>query len=286
MAVAEGIGHDALGRPLYRYDHELQKPTTQIWDDTIQIRKELKRPGNPNNRYVFTIKTDEIVDDIYIPRYYWNRKRTEIEKEADRRGYKLVPMSELVDTGALKVCDGHGSPDSVHKGKGDIPYVRVADIVNWEVYKNPTSMIPENEYVRVKGKNGIDLEAGDVLFVRRGSYRIGTVAYVTNTDLKVLLTRELKVFRVSDSSSNGLIPEYLVYLLSHDLVQRQLSGLTFIDTTLPNIAERWRELKLPFLKDKGKTDDLKSRMKSIFKRKQAVLNEIESLSSEYGNLTT
>lgn len=285
MAVAEGIGHDALGRPLYRYDYELQKPTTQIWDDTIQIRKEIKRPADPNNKYVFMIKIDEIVDDIYIPRYYWGRKRTEIEKEADRRGYKLVPMSELVDTGALMVYDGHGSPNSVHKGKGDIPYIRVADIVNWEVYKNPTAMIPENEYARVKGKNGIDLRPGDVLFVRRGSYRIGTVACVTDSDLKVLLTRELKVFRVFNSSS-GLTPEYLVFLLSHDLVQRQMNGLTFIDTTLPNIAERWMDLRLPFSKDGGKADDIKPRMRRIFKLKQAVISEIESISKEYGNLTT
>lgn len=46
--------------------------------------------------------------------------------------------------------DGHGSPPSQFKGKGTIPYIRVKDIVNWELYKDPTSLIPKDIYDKKK----------------------------------------------------------------------------------------------------------------------------------------
>ena len=284
MAVIEGIGHDAQGRPLYRYDYDLHKSTSEIWDDTVVVRKEMKRPRSIHNKYVFTLRHDEIVDYIYVPRYYWKTSMRKIEEQAESKKCKLVPMSELIDKGVLKEYDGHGSPESKYKGKGNIPYVRVADIVNWDIYKNYTAMVPETEYNRVKG-NGVDLKPKDVLFVRRGSYRIGTVALLTGDDLKLLLTREIKIFRVSNNEYS-ISPEYLVYLLSHKLVQAQLKNLVFLDTTLPNIADRWKELKLPlFERDKDRIE-VTDAMKSIFEGKKAVSRNIRKIDRKHGPLTT
>ena len=193
-------------------------------------------------------------------------------------------MSELIDKGVLKEYDGHGSPESKYKGKGDIPYVRVADIVNWDIYKNYTAMVPEAEYDRVKG-NGVDLRPKDVLFVRRGSYRIGTVALLTGDDLKLLLTREIKIFRVSNNEYS-ISPEYLVYLLSHKLVQAQLKNLVFLDTTLPNIADRWKELKLPMFERDEDRIEVTDAMKSIFEGKKAVSRNIRKIDRKHGPLTT
>ncbi len=286
MAVAEGIGHDALGRTLYKYDYENQKPSNEIWDDTKVIREEIKNPKDDKNKNTFMIKTSDIKNDIFIPRYYWKTKIKEIQKQAKEKNLNLISVSDLIKKGILYSSKGHGSPQSEYKGKGDIPYVRVSDIVNWDIYKNYTAMVPEAEYERVKG-NGIDLQENDVLFVRRGSYRIGTVALVTKSNLKVLLMGELTVFRVTNNNNDYFLsPSYLMYLFSHELVQQQLANLIFMDTTLPNISNRWNELKLPFFKTQKESDKVKKDMDEIFTKKQDVLESIDRLNTKYGNLTT
>ena len=40
-------------------------------------------------------------------------------------------------------------------------------------------MIPYDVYKSVKGPNGVNLQKEDILFVRRGSYRIGSVAMIS-----------------------------------------------------------------------------------------------------------
>lgn len=61
-------------------------------------------------------------------------------------------------------------------------------------------------------------------------------------DAQVLLTREILTLRVGENKRH-LTPFYLLALLSSREVQRQIDHLVFIDTTLPNIGERWRELR-------------------------------------------
>ena len=284
MAVIEGIGHDALGRELYRYDIESHEITGERWDDSVTVRDELKDPNDPSNRYVFTVKTSDIKNNIYIPRYYWDKGIVQL---AEEHKCDLVSMGRLSDEGIIKYYDGHGSPKSEHKGKGKIPYIRVSDIVNWDMYTNYTSMVPESEYERVKG-NKVDLKPGDVLFVSRGSYRIGTVAmFLRGDDPKKLLTREIKILRITKKDNDySLTPEYLIYLLSSDLAQMQMAHLTFVDTTLPNIGVRWKEICLPIPRDPEDINAIKGDMNYIFKAKQSVLKSIANVKTKYGNLTT
>ena len=193
MAVAEEIGHDANGRELFRYDYSKQAFTSEIWDDTTTIRKELATPNNPTNSNVFEVGISDIKNNVFVPRYYWKRRTEALKDVAETQGMKFVKISELIENGIIEHFDGHGSPPSEFKGKGEIPYIRVADIVNWEVYKNPTALIPKNVYLAEKGKSGIDLQTNDILYVRRGSYRIGSVALVSPYDKEVLHTeREIQ----------------------------------------------------------------------------------------------
>ena len=286
MAVIEGIGHDHQGRPLYRYDRRQQKTTTEVWDDSPAVRREMRSPESSSNKYVFTVKASDIRESIYVPRYYRQADIAKIEREAAAKKRRLVKLSEIIEKDIVKAYDGHGSPGSAHKGEGSVPYIRVSDIVNWDIYKNYTAMIPEAEYERIKAR-GIDLRPRDVLFVRRGSYRIGTVALLTDCDLNLLLTREIKIFRVVEINNEfGISPEYLLYLLSHDLVQRQLKNLVLYDTTLPNIGDRWEELRLPLHEDDAERNAVTSRMKSIFDKKRAMLREMRKMDEDHGPLTT
>jgi type I restriction enzyme M protein len=286
MGVAEQIGHDHNGKSLFRYDEINHKFTDEIWDDSEIIRRELENPADPKNTNVFVVDIKDIKNDVFVPRYYWNKRIEKLKREAENQSLEFVQVKDLIDEGIIKEFSGHGSPAGKYKGKGDVPYVRVADIVNWEIYKNPTSLIPETIYKEIKG-NSRELIEKDVLFVRRGSYRIGSVAMVSRSDIKVLLTREIHVFRViNEKNEYGIDPFYLLYLFSHELTQKQLYNKVLIDTTLPNIARRWEELYLPVSKDKSDREKVKKKIKEAFESKWEAVGKISSLKKEFGNLTT
>lgn len=214
MCATEEIGHDHNGKPIYRYNKEKHEFSEELWDDTSIVRRELDDPSNSSNKNVFLVDVDEIKNDVYVPRYYWRRRIEELKSEADQQNLEFVQVKELLDKGIMVDFSGHGSPAGKYKGKGTIPYVRVADIVNWGIYKNPTSLISEHVYKSIRG-NGVNIQEKDILFVRRGSYRIGSVALVSRFDTNVLLTREIHVFRIENEENEYDIDAfYLLYLFS------------------------------------------------------------------------
>lgn len=287
MAVTEETGHDHQGRTLYRFDVKTKQFTGQVWDDTKIVREELKDLHNPDNQYVFVVKAKDIRSDIYVPRYYWQKRAHGILEDAKTAGYEPVRIQKLLDEGIIEAYSGHGSPPAGFKGRGEIPYIRVADIVNWELYRNPTALLPREIYLKVKGKKGVDLKPEDIIFVRRGSYRIGTVAMASPLDTEVLLTGELVIMRVvKPDNEYGIDPYYLIYMLSHEITQRQLPQKVLIDTTLPNIAARWKELYLPVLKDRAIVQNISSRIKSALQSKWKAQEGIMKLRSEFGDIVT
>ena len=172
---------------------------------------------------------------------------------------------------------GHGSPENVYKGTGTVPYVRAGDIGNWSIYKNPTSGVPMHVYLSVK-KNGVDLQPWDLILVKEGSYRTGDVAIVLSSDTKILLNSHCVVLRVSDSRNKyGIDGLYLAYLLSHPLTRLQIPSKVFIDTTLPNIGDRWKDLKLPVHKDENERLRIRTEMREIVDRRQEAEDMITGL---------
>ncbi len=283
LGVVEEMGHDHRGMPIYRYDESSQQFTKEIWDDTIPVRKELSNPESPENKYVFTVPIANIKNDMYVPRYYWDKRIKGLEEEAESRNLRLVPVSELIDKQVIKKYRGHGAPPSEFKGRGEVPYVRAADIVNWELYKNPTAMVPFEVYKKIKGK-GIDLKAGDIVFVKEGSYRVGTVAIVSPLDINVLLNHHSIVFRVvKENNEYDLTPFYLLYLFSHKLTQKQLFNKIMVDTTLPNIGDRWSELRLPIANDKNERKRISFQIEAAFKKRWSAQNEIVKIKDEFGD---
>lgn len=286
MAVAEEMGHDHRGKAVFRYDEEKEVFTKDLWDDMAIIRDELSSPNNSKNKNVFTVNVDEIKNNLYVPRYYWKKKIEGLEEEAEKQNLKFIQIQKLLDEKVIEVFRGHGAPPSEFKGKGDIPYVRAGDIGGWELYKNPKAMVPLEVYKSTKGK-GIDLKPKDIIFVKEGSYRIGSVALVSKFDTGVLLNHHSLVFRVIDENNKyGIDAFYLLYLFSHNLTQKQLYNKVMIDTTLPNIGERWKELYLPISKDDKLIDSIKERIKKLFEKKWESIGEIDKLRKDFGEFTT
>ena len=118
--------------------------------------------------------------------------------------------------------------------------------------------------------------------LRRGSYRIGSVAMVSPYDIDVILTREILVLRVIKEQNNyNITPEYLLYALSHKYVQEQTENKIFIDTTLPNIADRWKELKIPIYKDSNTFNTISDKSKKVVKSQWESAKEINDFRKKY-----
>lgn len=285
MAVAEEMGHDHQGKPIYRWDFHKKRLSSEIWDDIALIIDEVKQ--GVYQKYTFQMPSSELErTKIYVPRYYWQEKDKEVAQLAEEENLDLVPLMQLINEGIITYFDGHGSPPAEYKGRGRIPYIRVKDIVNWEIYKDPTSLIPEEIYNSMK-KDGKDLKPEDVLYVRRGSYRIGSVAMVSPFDTKVLLTREIVVLRVVKRDNKyGLTPYYLLYLLSHYLTRMQTFNKVLIETTLPNIADRWKELKLPISRDPKIRSQISDQVRTAIQQKWDAVRAIQALERDFGDLTT
>lgn len=286
MAVAEEIGHDHLGKPLYRWDYEKNCANeNELWDDIPYIINEAS--SGEFSKYCFKVKSSEVAKKkIYVPRYYWKSKMDEISLHANSEGMTLVPISELISKNIISYFDGHGSPESETKGKGDIPYIRVKDIVNWEIYKDPTSLIPEETFSKL-WKSKKTLYEKDIAYVRRGSYRIGSVAMISPYDTKAIYTREILILRVVDQNNDyNITPYYLLYLLSHHITQAQAKNKIFMDTTLPNIADRWKELRLPISNDINQRREISEKIRKVIELKWESISKLKEVISQFGNLTT
>lgn len=167
---------------------------------------------------------------------------------------------------------------------GDHPYIRVKDIVNWDVYKDPTAKIPDNIYNKMQSEKKL-LHEKDILFVRRGSYRIGSVAMISPYDKDVILTREILVLRVNKNGYN-ITPFYMLYLLSHHLTNMQSKNKVLIETTLPNIGDRWKEICLPVAKDICERNKISAQIENIIKCKWDALSKIIAIQNELGDFNT
>ncbi|WP_425153004.1 hypothetical protein [Candidatus Palauibacter sp.] len=275
FAVAQEMGSDHEGKIKYRMDDG--HITDQVWDDTVPIREELSDPADPENRYVFQVSHDQIANDVYVPRYYWRSIDREIEAEAESAGLDLVPLGQLVDDGIVQCFRGHGAPANQYKGTGPVPYVRVGDIGNWLLYKNPTARIPEWVYEDKLGANGVRLEPGDLVFVKDGSYRIGDIGVVLPGDTKMLLDGHCRVFRVVEENEWGIDWRYLAYLMSHRLTRRQIPSKVFINTTLPDIGDRWRDLLLPVSTDTSIRAGVRMAVERACQRREEANSLIEEL---------
>lgn len=227
------IGHDHLGNEKYRLDLDTFNFTDEIADDTPKIIEQLSN-GVRDSDYIKTIPSNHVLErDLLVARPYF---------VIEDNNPNLKTLGDLVKENVITTFDGHGSPKSYLKGLGDYPYIRVKDIVNLEISHNRLDDIPKSEYDKLFRENK-KLQEKDIVFVRRGSYRIGDVGILYSKDLNSILTREILVIRVN-KNKYGITPFNLLGILNSRYVRSQLNNLVLMDTTLPNIGERWKNIKI------------------------------------------
>ena len=75
--------------------------------------------------------------------------------------------------------------------------------MDWDIFKNPTSAVPQEIYDKLVKKSKLQLTPKDILFVKEGSYRVGDVALLAPQDTGIFLNHHTLVFRVINENNKS-----------------------------------------------------------------------------------
>jgi type I restriction enzyme M protein len=230
VAVAYACGHDKRGR-------STKSDGRPVADDFGPLARDWALP--PSRRKLWS-KAD--IDGSYylVPRYYDQRLTDEVEQDAQRLGSDVITLGELARARHLTIRKGHEVGSEAY-GTGDIPFVRTSDIHNFEVSHDPTNCISEDYFAQYAPQQ--KLEAGDILMVVDGRYKIGRCAILHEWSKRCVVQSHLKI--ISAARSSPLDTMALLYALSLPSVQREIRRLVFIQSTLGGLGSRISEVRVP-----------------------------------------
>lgn len=210
----------------------------------------------------YKINSRDIRNQIFIPKYYDPDLKNQLL--ALESTHDLLEIGVLIDSGILSAQTGHEIGKMAY-GTGNIPFVRTSDITNWEIKTIPKQGVSEEIYQQYADKE--DVQSGDILLVRDGTYLIGTNCIITDMDTPMIFQSHILKFRVNDKSK--LNPYLLFLALNNSLVQRQIKNMQFTADIIDTLGGRYREIILPIPKADARkrefialvTDALETRMK-------------------------
>ena len=191
-----------------------------------------------HNHLGFLLKSSAVRGSVLIPKYYNPEIKTHLDNL--RHTHELVLLGELIDRGHIQTATG----DEIGKmayGTGPIPFIRTSDISNWEIKADPKQGVSEAIFEQYASKQ--DVQPGDLLFVRDGTYLIGAACLLTEADSKILYQSHILKFRVAtDAMVSGPL---LLALLSAPIVRKQIRAKQFTADIIDTIGNRYDELILP-----------------------------------------
>lgn len=204
----------------------------------------------------FLITLDGIRRGVFLPKYY-NPEITRRLEEL-RKTHDLIVLGDLLARKHIQATTG----DEIGKmayGTGTIPFVRTSDVSNGELKTDAKQGVSENIYAEYGPSQ--DVRAGDIFFVRDGTYLIGQVALVTESDLPLLYQSHLLKFRVKDDSpvSRWL----LLACFSTAIVKHQIRAKQFTADIIDTVGDRFRELVLPVPKNKELARRIENEVKML-----------------------
>jgi len=218
----------------------------------------------------FRMTLGAIRRSVFLPRYY-NPEIT--ARLADlRKTHDLVVLGELLAKKHIQAATG----DEIGKmayGTGTIPFVRTSDVSNGELKTDAKQGVSEDIYAAYGPSQ--DVRAGDIFFVRDGTYLIGQVALVTESDLPLLYQSHLLKFRVKQDSP--LSPWLLLACLSTPIVKRQIRAKQFTADIIDTVGDRFRELVLPVPKDKTLAAQISREVKELVTERSRLRDKIRKI---------
>jgi type I restriction enzyme M protein len=281
MSIPVTCGHNKNGKEIYKINKDgsliLDGEGNKIVDDEISLVAEQYQSYAQNklkksSHLGFVVNYSQIKNWIFIPDYYDPELQQEINGFEKSNNYEVKTIKELVDDNVLKIKRGNEIGSQFY-GKGDVPFIRTSDIVNWELKIDPIKCVPEEIYEQYKKQQ--DVKENDILFVKDGTFLIGRSAIIAKQEEKIIIQSHLLKIRIVDKST--INPFYLLYLLNTPIVQKQIIKYTFIQGTISTVGDRFYELILPIHKDRDKIKQISEEVKGIIDTKRVLRERIEGL---------
>ncbi|NQT11725.1 MAG: N-6 DNA methylase, partial [Planctomycetes bacterium] len=243
VAVAKYCGHDRRGKTARPDGRPVQNDFEAIGVSYESLDDEWWSPCTLSDPY------------YVVPRFYSKTAHNKVTREAREWLGELATVDELIGAGGLVVRKGHEVGADAY-GSGEIPFVRTSDIANWEVSLNPTNGVSEEVYEKYRGAQR--LQAGDVLLVVDGRYKIGRSAILHEHNCRSVAQSHLRILTATKECPLG--PYELLYVLNLPSVLEEMRNLVFIQSTLGSIGKRLGRLLLPI---PTKTNDWKKRIREF-----------------------
>lgn len=186
----------------------------------------------------YKMKRSDIIGGIFLPKYYDPSIKSTLDSLAEN--CSLYSVQQLIDMGAVQLSTG----DEIGKmayGTGEIPFVRTSDFSNWEIKADAKQGISEEIYQQYAEKE--DVQEGDILLVRDGTYLVGTSCMITVLDTKMLYCGGLIKIR---ALKKEIVDEYLLLgLLNSYIVKRQIRTKQFTRDVIDTLGQRLKEVIIP-----------------------------------------
>lgn len=234
MAEAKWCGHDSRGREI---------PKDDIPYILRTYFKFKNSEGFKNSNLGFLINRSQITNNVLAPRSYVFGIQNDEEL---RETHTMISIGQLIDEKVLEVTTGN-EVGKLAYGTGNIPFIRTSDISNWEIKSEPKHLLSEEIYESLAGKQ--DVQEGDILMVKDGSYLIGTCAMITKYDTRMVNQSHLYKIRVAEDNIYNLDRYYLLAVLSSEYVRQQIFAKTFSQDIINSLGDRLKELIIPIAKD-------------------------------------
>ncbi len=252
MAEASWCGHDSRGRPIPKDDTQTIIEHYRTWRARPQ--------GLTLTPLGYAVSFKDLKDNILAPRAY-DPEIPALLKSLES-SHLLFSFGDLVKKNVLSVSTG----DDVGKltyGTGGIPFVRTSDLSNWEIKLDPKHGVSRDIYEALRKKQ--DVQAGDILMVRDGTYLIGTCAIITKYDTEMVF--QSHIYKVRVHANDLLDPYLLLAILSSSVVQREIKSLSQTQDIINSLGNRVHDLMLPIPRDEAKRHDISQLVQKVIRER-------------------
>ena len=229
------------GGARYKFDPDTGKRTKEV-DNELLEQVEAYLEGNDSPGVTHASVVDVFDRRILAPTYFDDRYNYAIRELLDSNALDEITIGELIDTHVIGERRGHGSPPNDQR-LGNVPYVKVSDIRGLRINVNPTNLVTDTVAARYWRGESSGLEAWDLITPNRASSNIGEFAMLLPGEERIVLTREVFVFRVLDPDLFD--PFYLIWAFSLKAVRDQWRRIALMQTNREDCGDRYREVVIP-----------------------------------------
>lgn len=218
----------------------------------------------------FAKSASHLRGDVLMPRYY--------DPETDELAPAYGELCRLVDVGSL-VAEGVLALDTgdevgkISYGTGSIPFIRTSDLGSYELKQDPKQGVSRDVWAGLQEDQ--DLQAGDILLVRDGTYLVGTSVMVLESDLPCLYCGGLNKIR---SLNQEQCPPGLLYAaLNLPYVRRQMRNKQFPRDVIDTLGKRFLEVRLPIPRDVGVRREIDRAMMALLAIRHEAREQIRQI---------